>query len=236
MRPCAWFFGFPHSSAIAQIIVRVLKFCLSLCDFSTFVFHGVRLSFCSLMYFGPPYSVCILLQINCNVFYVCEVILYIDYWYFLNSWKHMYFTFEKNSKFVIPMFMTVVSVFYVCEVILCIYYWYFLNSWNHMYFTFEKKSMFVIPMFVTVVSVPRTTRLYSVREVWRREELTREVEGRGVSQWLERSCGTTLFLPVGRNWKSVGWRKCRLFLIQGVPPYSLIRYPRFTAARKKSET
>jgi len=34
------------------------------------------------MYFVFPKSVCILLKINYNAFYVCEAILCIDYWHY----------------------------------------------------------------------------------------------------------------------------------------------------------
>jgi hypothetical protein len=103
------------------------------------------------------------------------------------------------------------SAFYVCEAILCIDYWYYSKFLEPYIFHIRKNSkfvipMFVIPMFVTVVLVPLTSRLYYIHEVWRREEITYELEGRGVSASGCRHSVAQHFLPVGREMQ-LRWMK-----------------------------
>ena len=59
---------------------------------SSFVFHGMRL------YFVFPKSVRILLKMNCNVFYVCEVILCIDYWHCSKFMESYIFYIRKKFR------------------------------------------------------------------------------------------------------------------------------------------
>lgn len=88
-----------------------------------------------------------------------------------------------------------------------------LNSWNHIYFTLERN--FEVRDSDVRDSFIGPTNFKTVLYTWGLTQVGAYVRGRrkGISQWLEKPCGTTLLLPVDRKCNSDGCRKCRLFIV-----------------------
>jgi len=104
--------------------------------------------------------------------------------------------------------------FCVCEAILCIAYWCYSKFWE-LYIYFTLKRNFEVRDSDVRDSCIGPTDIKTLLYTWGLTQGGSYVRARrkGVSQWLETQCGTTLFVSLVRKCNSVGCRKCGLFLV-----------------------